>query len=206
MRPHSNSIENATQLQSIQSWKCDLTQRHIPISLLWGSTPPPHPRGPGPPRAEVQPLTFFIYRFQEHAWTVRKKINGRCREVAVSGDSTVWMNNLQNFFTAIKCICQPFRSFYRPKWQISLSFHILQQVKPIPFLIPEAWKRYLIPAESPRIGHYREYPPHRSLPVYVIIGSTPFPDCLTLNSLQWNSMRIYTDPRSLMGTGSSSMG
>ena len=168
--------------------------------------PPPHPRGPGPPRAEVQPLTFFIYRFQEHAWTVRKKINGRCREVAVSGDSTVWMNNLQNFFTAIKCICQPFRSFYRPKWQISLSFHILQQVKPIPFLIPEAWKRYLIPAESPRIGHYREYPPHRSLPVYVIIGSTPFPDCLTLNSLQWNSMRIYTDPRSLMGTGSSSMG
>ena len=161
---------------------------------------------PPPPRAEVQPLTFFIYRFQEDVWTVRNKINGRCREVAVSGDSTVWMNNLQNFFSAIKCICQPFRNFYRPRWQISILFHILQQVKPIPFLIPEAWKRYLIPVESPRIGHYREYPPHRSLPVYVIIGSTPFPDCWTLNLLQWNSMRIYTDPRSLMGTGSSSMG
>ena len=28
-----------------------------------------------------------------------------------------------------------------------------------PFDIPEAWKRYPFLAESPRIGHYREYPP-----------------------------------------------
>ena len=35
VRPHSsNSIENATPLKSIQSWKCDPIQRHIPISLL----------------------------------------------------------------------------------------------------------------------------------------------------------------------------
>ena len=35
VRPHfSNSTENATPLQSIQSWKCDPIQRHIPISLL----------------------------------------------------------------------------------------------------------------------------------------------------------------------------
>ena len=35
VRPHSsNSIENATPLQSIQLWKCDPFQRHIPISLL----------------------------------------------------------------------------------------------------------------------------------------------------------------------------
>ena len=30
----SNSIEKATQLQSIQSWRSDLIQRDIPISLL----------------------------------------------------------------------------------------------------------------------------------------------------------------------------
>ena len=35
VRPHSsNSTENATPLLSIQSWKCDPIQRHIPISLL----------------------------------------------------------------------------------------------------------------------------------------------------------------------------
>ena len=42
VRPHSsNSVENVTALQSIQSWKCDPIQRHIPISLLQGSTPNP---------------------------------------------------------------------------------------------------------------------------------------------------------------------
>ena len=45
MRPHSiNSIENATPLKSIQPLKCDPIQRHVPISVLLGSTPPP-PRG-----------------------------------------------------------------------------------------------------------------------------------------------------------------
>ena len=40
LRSHcSNSNENATSLQSNQAWKCDPTQRHIPISLLLGSTP-----------------------------------------------------------------------------------------------------------------------------------------------------------------------
>ena len=42
VRPHSSkSIKNATLSQSIQSWKCDPIQRHIPIpiSLLRGSTP-----------------------------------------------------------------------------------------------------------------------------------------------------------------------
>ena len=38
-----------------------------PLASYEEVPPPPHPRGPGPPRAEVQPLTFFIYRFQEHA-------------------------------------------------------------------------------------------------------------------------------------------
>ena len=35
VRPHpSNSIENATPLQSIQWWKCNPIRQHIPISLL----------------------------------------------------------------------------------------------------------------------------------------------------------------------------
>ena len=49
--------------------------------------------------------------------------------------------------------------FYRPKWQISISFNILQPVKSLPFHIPEAWNRSPFRTEPPRIGHYREYPP-----------------------------------------------
>ena len=41
LRPHSsNSTENVTALQSVQLWKCDPIQRHIPSRLLLGSTPP----------------------------------------------------------------------------------------------------------------------------------------------------------------------
>ena len=32
-----------------------------------------------------------------------------------------------DFFTAIKCICQSFRPFNAPKWQISLPFHTLSK-------------------------------------------------------------------------------
>ena len=47
-----------------------------------------------------------------------------------------------NFCTAVKShFVSPFRYFYRPKWQISLSFHILQLVKSLPFHILEAWKK-----------------------------------------------------------------
>ena len=41
----------------------------------------------------------------------------------------------------------------------SLPFYILQRVKSLPFHIPEAWKRYPLRAEPPRMSHYREYPP-----------------------------------------------
>ena len=42
LRPHSsNSTKNVTPLLSVQLWKCDPIQRHIPSSLLLGSTPPP---------------------------------------------------------------------------------------------------------------------------------------------------------------------
>ena len=35
LRPHSsNSIKNVPPLWSLQSWKCDPIQQHIPISLL----------------------------------------------------------------------------------------------------------------------------------------------------------------------------
>ena len=57
VRPHSsNSIENATPLQSIQSWKCDPIQRHIPISLLRGST---HPHGP---RSSPSPFSYTVFK------------------------------------------------------------------------------------------------------------------------------------------------
>ena len=46
-----------------------------------------------------------------------------------------------------------FEPFYRPKWQISPPFHILQLVKPLPFHIPEAWKMYPFRVEPSRIGY-----------------------------------------------------
>ena len=58
----------------------------------------------------------------------------------------------------MKFICKPFGPFYRPKWQISLRFYILQLVNSLPFYIPEAWKRYAFPEEPPRIGRHREHP------------------------------------------------
>ena len=40
---------------------------------------------------------------------------------------------------------------------LSVYFNSVKSPPP-PFLTPEAWKRYPIRAEPPRIGHYREYP------------------------------------------------
>ena len=54
---------------------------------------------------------------------------------------------------------------YRPKWQISSPFHILQQVKCMPFYIPEAWKRYSFRAEPPGMSHHWEYPPRVFYPL-----------------------------------------
>jgi len=57
----------------------------------------------------------------------------------------------------------PLGPFHRPKWQISLPFYILEQVKSLPFHVSQAWKRYPFRAEPSRIGHHREYPPPREL-------------------------------------------
>ena len=45
--------------------------------------------------------------------------------------------------------------------KIFLPFHIAKLVKSLPFYIPEAWKRHPFRADTPRIGHCREYPPPR---------------------------------------------
>ena len=65
--------------------------------------------------------------------------------------------NLKNHKTRklsrIKSFCSPFWSlwsFYRPKTQIFLPFHILQLEKALPFQIPEAWKRYSFRVEPAR--------------------------------------------------------
>ena len=47
-------------------------------------------------------------------------------------------DNFHDFFPAMSFFCSPFRSFYRSKWQISLTFQILQQVKSLPFHTPGA--------------------------------------------------------------------
>ena len=75
----------------------------------------------------------------------------------------IWMGinhkngTLSRLYKAIKSICYPFGPFNRPKWQISLPFHILQRVKSLPLSYTWSLKKVPLWAEPPRIGHYREY-------------------------------------------------
>ena len=63
----------------------------------------------------------------------------------------IWINHK----TRVSTVSRPWNASlspagpYRPKRQISSPFHILQQVKCIPFYIPEAWKRYSCRTEPP---------------------------------------------------------
>ena len=81
---------------------------------------------------------YFIFKYE--------------KEITIPG-------NLFTFFMAIISLISSFRSFYRRKRHISLSFHILHLLKSLPFHTSEAWKRYPFWAEPLRIGHYRDYPP-----------------------------------------------
>ena len=55
---------------------------------------------------------------------------------------------------------------------ISLPFHIFQSTGEIPALL--AWNRYLVRAEPPRIGRYKEYPPPVNSYLASIYASPPF--------------------------------
>ena len=88
--------------------------------------------------------TSFTYLVKNFALTLLTAVN------ALSSNK---MNKSQkkelclNFFTAINVSVSPFEPFYRPKWQISLSFHI-----------PVASKRYTFWAQLSCRNHYRDYP------------------------------------------------
>ena len=70
--------------------------------------------------------------------------------------------NVQNVFqtfSQLHASVSTIGPFYRPKWQISLRFHVVQGVKSLHFHIPEAWKRYPFSGEANLWG--------------AIIGGTP---------------------------------
>ena len=79
----------------------------------------------------------------------------------------IWINHKNRTFSRLfhshEMHLLALLGLYRPKWQISSPFYILQQVKSLPFHIPEAWKRYPFRAEPPVIspwhlqGDYRIY-------------------------------------------------
>ena len=75
----------------------------------------------------------------------------------------IWINHKNRTFSRLfhshEMHLFALSGLYRPKWQISTPFYILQQVKFIPFYIPKAWKRYSFRAEPSGISHYWEYPP-----------------------------------------------
>ena len=80
-----------------------------------------------------------------------------------------------------------FGPFYRQKWQISLPFHILQILKSLPFHIPEAW----IPGELPSKGHYKEYPPARTVEILFnidwILPNAPLSCYFIVCMVQWTN-------------------
>ena len=80
-----------------------------------------------------------------------------------------------------------FGPFYRQKWQISLPFHILQILKSLPFHIPEAW----IPGELPSKGHYKEYPPARTVEILInidwILPNAPLSCYFIVCMVQWTN-------------------
>ena len=93
----------------------------------------------------------------------------------------IWINHkTRMFFTTIsqpkkKTSVSPFGFFYRSKWQISLPFHILQQVKSRHLHIPEAWNRSPFRTEPPLMGNYREYP--RGPLCQCVTGTPSWPNC-----------------------------
>ena len=93
----------------------------------------------------------------KHLPTWRKRLH--CRLNRNQSESITRIDNFLTFLKPWFSSASPFGPFYRPKWQISLHFYTLHLVKSLPFLIPEAWKRYPFPAQPPHIGHDREYPP-----------------------------------------------
>ena len=68
----------------------------------------------------------------------------------------IWINHKNRTFSRLfhshEMHLLALLGLYRPKWQISSPFYILQQVKSLPFHIPEAWKRYPFRAEPPVIS------------------------------------------------------
>ena len=87
-----------------------------------------------------------------------------CKCVVFSVGTNHKNKRFSRLYKAIKFISQPFGSFHRPKWQISLHFHILERVKSLPFHIREAWKRYPFRAEPSRIG--QRVPPSPGIQIF----------------------------------------
>ena len=104
--------------------------------------------------------TFYWHWYPFHNPSLELCILLNCCKCTVL---KIWINHKTRPFTLLFSqlwyICQPFLGFFQPKWQFSLPFHLLQQVKSQTSHILEAWKWYPFQVEPLRIGHFRQYPP-----------------------------------------------
>ena len=78
----------------------------------------------------------------------------------------IWIND-NTRFQDCSWIFQS-HNFHLSKWHISLSFHLLQQVKSLPLHIADAWKRCPIRGEPLHIGHYKECPAPSPRVLYIL--------------------------------------
>ena len=81
----------------------------------------------------VQPLTFYIPFLTEkvplssYTFSFLTAVNARSLKYDKITKQQVFLDMFSQSYNAS---VSPFGLFYRPKWQVSLSFHILQQGKP----------------------------------------------------------------------------
>ena len=81
-------------------------------------------------------------------------------------------------------------TFTRPKWQISLPFQVLQQLKSLTFQLAEAWKKNPFRAEPPHISHHWENPPPPSPLGWTIAAEKN--ELFKFSFLSWRfTMHIY---------------
>ena len=89
---------------------------------------------------ELEKVKFvFIGSHPRQGWHSPFNILGSIQKSFIRGDSAPRSNRLP-FSTVIKCIWLFFWAFLPTQMTDFLPFHLIQQVNPLPFHKPEAWK------------------------------------------------------------------
>ena len=111
--------------------------------VLYGEAPP---RGPSPYLLIIYHFWQKMYPFRILSIDLRYPFHIPSLELCIAFTAVIalslkcrWISLKTRKFSQPQnaSVCPSGPAFYRPKWPISLPFHILQQVKSLPFHIPD---------------------------------------------------------------------